>query len=84
MMMMVMMKLEAICSSETSVDFQRTTRRYIPGDINLRTEFLSSASWKAAEWNKKHYIKINFQDFCGVSWIKLSYHRVMLLISTES
>jgi hypothetical protein len=23
-------KLEAICSSETSVDFQRTTRRYIP------------------------------------------------------
>jgi hypothetical protein len=26
-------KMEVICSSETSVDFQRTTRRYIPEDI---------------------------------------------------
>jgi hypothetical protein len=26
------LKMEAICSSETSVDFQRTTRRYIPED----------------------------------------------------
>jgi hypothetical protein len=25
--------MEATCSSETSVDFQRTTRRYIPEDI---------------------------------------------------
>jgi hypothetical protein len=24
--------MEAICSSEKSVDFQRTTRHYIPGD----------------------------------------------------
>jgi hypothetical protein len=27
--------MEAICCSETSVDFQRTTRRYIPEDITL-------------------------------------------------
>jgi hypothetical protein len=27
--------MEAICSSETSVDFQRTTRRYIPEDCTL-------------------------------------------------
>jgi hypothetical protein len=27
------LKMEAICSSETSADFQRTTRRYIPEDI---------------------------------------------------
>jgi hypothetical protein len=26
------MKMEVICSSEKSVDFQRTTRRYIPVD----------------------------------------------------
>jgi hypothetical protein len=26
---------EAVCSSETSVDFKRTTRRYIPEDITL-------------------------------------------------
>jgi hypothetical protein len=30
------MKVEAICISETSVFFQRTTRRYIPEDINLK------------------------------------------------
>jgi hypothetical protein len=29
------MKMEAKCSSETSVDFQRTTRRYITEDITL-------------------------------------------------
>jgi hypothetical protein len=29
------LKMDATCSSETSVYFQRTTRRYIPGDTNL-------------------------------------------------
>jgi hypothetical protein len=29
-------KMEAICSSETSIDFQRTTRRYIPGYSTLQ------------------------------------------------
>jgi hypothetical protein len=29
------LKMEAICSSETSVDFQRTTRRYITEDRTL-------------------------------------------------
>jgi hypothetical protein len=29
------LKMEAICSSETSADFQRTTRRYIPEDSTL-------------------------------------------------
>jgi hypothetical protein len=29
------LKMEATCSSETSNDFQRTTRRYIPEDRTL-------------------------------------------------
>jgi hypothetical protein len=29
------LKMEAICSSETSVEFQQTTRRYFPEDITL-------------------------------------------------
>jgi hypothetical protein len=29
------LKMEAICSSETSVDSQQTTRRYIPEDGTL-------------------------------------------------
>jgi hypothetical protein len=39
------LKMEAICFSETSVDFQQTTRRCIPKDITLhndRCENLSS------------------------------------------
>jgi hypothetical protein len=31
------LKMEAVCSSETSVDFQRSTRRYVPEDSNLQT-----------------------------------------------
>jgi hypothetical protein len=37
--------MEAICSSETSVDFQRTTLRYVPEDSTLhnhRCENLNS------------------------------------------
>jgi uncharacterized membrane protein YciS (DUF1049 family) len=30
-----LLKMEAICSSETSIDVQRTTRRYIPEDGTL-------------------------------------------------
>jgi hypothetical protein len=30
------LKMEAICSSETSVDFQRATRNYIPEDSTLQ------------------------------------------------
>jgi hypothetical protein len=37
--------MEAICSSETSVDIQRTTRRYIPEDGNLHNH--SSENLKA-------------------------------------
>jgi hypothetical protein len=31
--------MKAIFSSETSVDFQRTTRRYIPEDRTLQVEY---------------------------------------------
>jgi hypothetical protein len=32
------LKIEAKCSSETSVDFQRTTRRYILGDRTVHNQ----------------------------------------------
>jgi hypothetical protein len=32
----LILKMEAICSSETSVDFKRTTWRYIPEDSALQ------------------------------------------------
>jgi hypothetical protein len=35
------LKIEVICSSETSVDFQRTTRRYIPEGSTLHYTFCS-------------------------------------------
>jgi hypothetical protein len=43
------LKMEAACSSETSVDIQRTTRRYIPEDrtlLNHGCENLRSYKWK--------------------------------------
>jgi hypothetical protein len=43
---------EDTCSSETSVDFQRTTRRYIPEDrivYNQRSENLKSYIVSSAE-----------------------------------
>jgi hypothetical protein len=40
------LKMEARCSSETSVDFQRTTRRYIPEDGTLHSYF--SFGYKAS------------------------------------
>jgi hypothetical protein len=42
------LKMEAICSSETSVDTQRTTRRYIP---EVYTLYLSTRS---ADPNVEH------------------------------
>jgi hypothetical protein len=34
--------MEVICSSETSIDFQRTTRRYIPQDSILQNFSVSA------------------------------------------
>jgi hypothetical protein len=47
------LKMEATCSSETSVDFHRNTRRYISEDItihnhrceNLKSHYVSSVGW---------------------------------------
>jgi hypothetical protein len=36
--------MEAICPSETLVDFQRTTRRYIPEHRTLETKFSQNLS----------------------------------------
>jgi hypothetical protein len=37
------LKLEAICSFETSVEFDRTTRRFIPEDKTLLNHLKSNA-----------------------------------------
>jgi hypothetical protein len=34
------LKMEVACPSETSVDFQSTTRRYIVDDVTLQTKTL--------------------------------------------
>jgi hypothetical protein len=43
------LKMEAICSSETPVDFQRTTRRYIPEDGTLQSKFCVQTKIKATK-----------------------------------
>jgi hypothetical protein len=43
------LKMEATCSSETSVDFQRTTRRYVPEDKALGMQ----SSWWNENWQRR-------------------------------
>jgi hypothetical protein len=44
------LKMEAICSSETSVEFQPTTWRYIPEESTLRT--LQYAWWRSHRYKR--------------------------------
>jgi hypothetical protein len=48
--------MEATCSSETSVDFERTTRRYIPGHKTLHiTRFSGSIECVECLDKMSHY-----------------------------
>jgi hypothetical protein len=47
------LKMEAICSSETSVYFQRTTRLYIPEDSTLRVSLFLVFGFQEDGWSKK-------------------------------
>jgi hypothetical protein len=56
------LKMEATCSSETSVDFQRTTRCYIPEDRTLhnhRCENLKS-------YTSKFHSRVTGMNLCNV------------------
>jgi hypothetical protein len=50
------LKLEAICSSETSVDSQRNTRRYIPEDGTLQNYRCESLKSYNEDFNFRHQI----------------------------
>jgi hypothetical protein len=58
--------MEAICSSDMSVDFRRTIRRYIPEDItlhshrcdNLKSNIVGLAEWKTPLWKSRCRWKI--------------------------
>jgi hypothetical protein len=66
------MKMEAIRSSETLVDFQRTTQRYIPGDSNFhnyRCENLKSYNIILDEMGIWWILKRGLQfDNCDYRW----------------
>jgi hypothetical protein len=60
------LKMEVTCFSETSVDFQRTTRRYMPGDTTLQM-----AGWwngKDMEGNGRGAFAVLFLYFPGKLW----------------
>jgi hypothetical protein len=59
------LKMEAICSSETSVGFQRTTRRYIPEDNTLSNHRCESL---------KSYMITVCSSFCIVLRVMLCRH----------
>jgi hypothetical protein len=47
------LKMEAICSSETSVETQRNTLRHIPEDDTLHKTFLSENRFEDASTDEK-------------------------------
>jgi hypothetical protein len=59
------LKMEAVCSPETSVDFQRTTRRYIPEDnalvcllVSLTALSVACAVWRSvAGWSARNELE---------------------------
>jgi hypothetical protein len=70
------LKMEAICSSETSVGTQRTTRRYIPDDstLNHRCENLKSDIGVYA---------VCCRDGCASSWVSDVVRYVITMQLTE-
>jgi hypothetical protein len=59
-------KTEAVCSSETLVDFQRNRRRYVPEDRNLKfehafrnTEFLNRQSRMLIHTDQKALLNLS-------------------------
>jgi hypothetical protein len=50
------LKMGAICSSETSIDFQRTTQSYIPEDGTLHLDSMSSNAYSMSASNEVEII----------------------------
>jgi hypothetical protein len=64
----VTLKMEAICSSETSVDFQQTTRHYIPEYSTLQGTFL--IEWATFNFSKKD---------CNMAVVTFAYSHVWIV-----
>jgi hypothetical protein len=72
--------MEAIFSSETSVDTQRTTRGYIPEDdtlYNHRCENLKSYKIYIAKYSYIKWINVLFRKFGHVGTLRNNLWRVI-------
>jgi hypothetical protein len=49
----LILKMEVICSSKTSIDTQRTTRRYIPEDGTLQNIIYLNIYWIMWKWDQQ-------------------------------
>jgi hypothetical protein len=73
------LKMEATCSSETSVNFQRTTPRYVPEDrtlcpfLFLHPICLGSYSFTCEDVCRMWSWKNRFRDFDGFTRFELRY-----------
>jgi hypothetical protein len=79
------LKIEATCSSETFVDFQQTTRRYIPEDKTLhnhRCENLNSSNgiYKAVEMSELSCI---WGCHVGIIWWNRTVWSTVTYVSQE-
>jgi hypothetical protein len=56
-------KMETTCSSETSVDFQWTTWRYIPEDRTLYISLINTHIYYLGHFSSSHFSKHNFLEY---------------------
>jgi hypothetical protein len=59
------MKMEAICSSKTSADTQRTTRRHISQDSTLVTLSVLEKTHAHMDINRKHLYFVTLMYICN-------------------
>jgi hypothetical protein len=77
--------METICSCETSVDFQRTTRRYIPENSALHARITFGESEKTKEKIVVAYYKALSRDLrMGSKWITRNLSQSRLCLYRDS
>jgi hypothetical protein len=72
--------MEATCSSETSVDLQRTTWRYIPEDMS--SEFKKKL--KAKNWKHEEYHLLGYDAPTTVNMLRPEFNEKTYCSSPEA
>jgi hypothetical protein len=80
------LKMEAICSAEASIDFQRTIRRYIPEDITLHNQRRQNLKPNKHQYSLSLSLSVSLSDVVFLERnriLNLSCNRELLIINCK-